>query len=139
MKTSKYSNSVSNLFRFMLLFDINRFELFKEDSLNISAKVGWADEGEPDYNENEAIQNIEWEVQLFENIDDALVLSEVLRDYKLIDIDKIKVSPEALYDKAKKVTTWNLKRYEDALNTLLKFKVDMIDNDIKTDYFFVHF
>ena len=123
------SRSISHLFRFMLLFDINRFQILEVSEQTVKACIGWADDDSPYYNENEEIQNIEWNIQKFENIEDALTLAEYLIDNNLISIDKISIDENELY----KRLGWEKDKYDAALKTLLSIKVDMVDEEKKTD------
>lgn len=123
------------LFRFMYLFKIDRFKILEVTNKKINVQIGWPDDGSLYYEEDEEVQEIEWDVQEFSNIEDALLLAEFIYDNNLIDIDKIIISPEELLKKIQ----WNEKRFELALGTLLNIKVDMIDDGKKSDYFFIHF
>lgn len=127
--------AISYLIRFMLIFEINRFWIFSASDRIVKGRVGWADDGAPDYDEEEEVQEIEWDVQDFSNIEDALELSEFLIDQKLMSNDRIRINKEDLFDRI----GWEKDRYDAAVNTLLSIKVDMLDEDRKTDYFFVHF
>ncbi len=127
--------AISCLFRFMLIFEINRFWIFSASDRMVKGRVGWADDGAPDYNEEEEVQEIEWDVQDFNNFEDALELSEFLIDQKLMSNDRVTINREELFDQI----GWEKDRYDAAVNTLLNIKVDMLDDGRKTDYFFVHF
>ena len=129
------SRNISYLFRFMLIFEINRFWIFSASQKTIKARVGWADDGTPDYDEDEEVQDIEWDVQSLDSIEDALDISEYLIDMKLMQNDKITIDREDLFNRI----GWEKDRYDAAVNTLLSLKVDMLDEGRKTDYFFVHF
>lgn len=126
---------ISNLFRFMLIFEINRFWILRVSETSIKARVGWADDGAPDYDEDEEVQDVEWDIQHFDNIEDALELSEYLIDNKLMRSDKVTIDREELFNRM----SWDKDKYDAAINTLLSIKVDMLDEGRKTDYFFVHF
>ncbi len=126
---------ISNLFRFMLIFEINKFWIFRVTESTINARVGWADDGAPDYDEDEEVQDIEWDVQHYDNIEDALELAEYLIDNKIMRSDKVTIDREELFNRI----SWEKDRYDAAINTLLSIKVDMLDEGRKTDYFFVHF
>ena len=132
---SSTTRMISYLFRFMLIFEINRFWIFSASDGSIRARVGWADDGTPDYDEDEEVQDIEWSVQCFDNFEDALELSEYLIDNKLMRSDKVTIDSEELLNRI----SWGKDRYDAAINTLLSIKVDMLDDNRKTDYFFVHF
>lgn len=119
----------------MLIFEINRFWIFSASETSIKARVGWPDDGAPDYDENEEVQDIEWDIQNFDNLEDALEISEFLIDTKLMLNDKITIDSEELFN----LIGWKKERYDAAINTLLSIKVDMLDGGRKTDYFFVHF
>ena len=125
---------INYLFRYMLIFKIDKFFLFDVTNKTIKARVGWPDEGLPYYDENEEVQDIEWDVQYFENIEDALFLVEVILDNQAISLDKIIMPTEELRNK----TGWNITKFEAALNTLLEIEVDMVDEGKRSDSFFVH-
>lgn len=129
------TRSISYLFRFMLIFEINRFEIFDASDTTIRGRVGWADDGSLDYDRDEEIQDIEWEVQDHENFEDALRIAEQLIDERLMINDKISIGSEYL----SKQMGWDKNRYDAAINTLLDVKVDMLDEGKKSDFFFVHF
>lgn len=138
-RVMKSTRDTARLFRYMLLFDIDRFELYDDNKSVINACVGYPDDGSDDYDKNEEIQNIQWTIQNFSNIDDALCVADVLRDNEYIYSDKITISENALHKECDVRYGWDLSRFEKALDTLLKIRVDMIDDGKKTDYFFVHF
>ena len=129
------SRVISYLFRFMLIFEINRFWIFSASERTVNARVGWTDDGTPDYDEDEEVQDIEWDVQDFDNFEDALKLSELLIDQKLMLNDRITIDVDELFNRI----GWERDRYDAAVNTLLSVKIDMLDEGKKTDYFFVHF
>ncbi len=126
---------ISYLFRFMMIFDINRFWILNASETFVKARVGWADDGVPDYDEDEEVQDIEWAVQHFENFEDALEIAEYLIDNKLVRGDKVTIDKEELFNRI----SWKKDKYDAAINTLLSIKVDMLDDGRKTDYFFIHF
>ncbi len=126
---------ISNLFRFMLIFEINRFQIYEVSETSIKAQIGWDDDGAPDYDEDEEVQDIEWSVQHFHNFEDALQLAEYLIDHKLIQGDKIMIDREKLLNRI----SWEKDRYDESVITLLNIRVDMLDENRKTDYFFLHF
>lgn len=126
---------ISNLFRFMLIFEINRFWILDVTETSIKARVGWADDGALDYDEDEEVQDIEWAIQRYENFEDALELAEYLIDNNLMRNDKITIDSHDLFDRI----LWEKERYDSAINILLSMRVDMLDNGRKTDYFFIHF
>lgn len=126
---------VSNLFRFMMIFEINRFWIFRVTESSIKARVGWADDGVPDYDEDEEVQDIEWDLQYYNNFDDALEIAEYLIDNKLMRNDKVVIDREELFSRI----SWEKERYDAAIDTLLSIKVYMLDGGRKTDHFFVHF
>ncbi len=126
---------VSYLFRFMLIFEIDRFWIFSASEKNIKARIGWANDGTPDYDEDEEVQDIEWSVQHLDGFEDALRISEFLIDEKLMLNDKVTIDSEELFNRL----GWEKNRYDAAINTLLSIKVDMLDDGRITDYFFIHF
>lgn len=129
------TRTVSYLFRFMLLFGINRFWILDVSENVVKGRVGWGDDGTPNYDEDEEVQDIEWDVQDFDNFEDALEISEFLIDKHLMLSDKITIDRGEL----SKQVGWESSRYDAAVNTLLRVKVDMLDEGKKTDYFFIHF
>ncbi|MFT5319625.1 MAG: hypothetical protein ACI8RA_002906 [Chlamydiales bacterium] len=126
---------VSNLFRFMLIFEINRFTLLNTSESIIMARIGWGNDGSPDYDEEDEVQDIEWDIQSSVFIEDALKMAEFLINNQLIHSDKIMIDKREL----SKRIGWANKRFEEALKTLLDIRVDMVDEGKRTDYFFVHF
>ncbi len=126
---------ISYLFRFMLIFGINRFWVFSASETSIKARIGWADDGAPDYDEDEEVQDVEWSVQSLDSFEDALQISEFLIDEKLMLNDKVTIDKEELFNRI----GWEKDKYDVAINTLLSIKVDMLDDGRKTDYFFIHF
>ncbi|MCC3304843.1 hypothetical protein [Sneathiella sp. HT1-7] len=129
------SRYVAHLFRFMSLFDINRFAILGTSKTSIIAKVGWADDGSPHYDESEEVQDIIWDIQYFKNIEDALELGEFLKDNKLLNGDRITIAKDDLASNI----GWTSQKIYNALKTLLNIKVDMLDDGKKSDYFFLHF
>lgn len=126
---------VTYLFRFMSIFRINRFQIFSVTNTSVHALVGWADDGVVDYDENEEVQEVAWDIQEFENYEDTFLLAEYLLENDLMDNDKVMIEMSELGDRIE----WEKGRYDAAINTLLEIKVDMIDEGKRTDFFFVHF
>ncbi|MGV7221606.1 MAG: hypothetical protein ACQ9MH_08785 [Nitrospinales bacterium] len=126
---------IGYLFRFMQLFEINRFQLFEFCKHTIKARVGWGDDGSAYYDKEEEVQDIEWDIQVFDNIEDTLLLAEFIIDNNLISIDKIIISEVELY----KRINWGKEKFDSSLKSLLNFRVDMVDEGKRTDYFFIHF
>jgi hypothetical protein len=119
----------------MLIFQIDKFWIISVSEVSIKARVGWADDGTPDYDMNEEVQDIEWCIQHYDNLEDALSVAEYLIDNKLIRSDKISIDYESLFNRL----FWKKDRFDAAVNTLLSIKVDMLDCGKKVDHFFVHF
>lgn len=127
---------MSALFQFMSLFDIDRFQVFETSAGTIKARVGWGHDGrQVDYDPDEEVQDIEWDVQDSAYLDDVLEIIRLLIDEDLVDMDKITISPENLRQRL----GWAPERFEPALFTLLGIRVDMVDDGERTDRFFVHF
>jgi hypothetical protein len=126
---------VSNLFRFMLIFEINSFTLLKTSESAIRARIGWPTDGSPDCHEEDEVQDIEWNIQGYASFEDSLKIAEYLINNQLIHSDKIRIEKKEL----SKRIGWEHKRFEVALKTLLDIRVDMLDEGKRTDYFFVHF
>ena len=93
------TRAISYLFRFMLIFEINRFWIFSASERTVKARVGWADDGTPDYDEDEEVQDIEWDVQDFDNFEDALKISGLLIDQKLMLNDRITIDVDELFNR----------------------------------------
>ena len=126
---------VGYLFRFMQLFEINRFKILEISEQTIKAKIGWPDDDTPDYNEDEETQEIEWDIQEYSNIEDALKVAEFLIDNRFLSGDKISIDQNELFQRI----GWEKDRYDAALKTLLSIRVEMADEGKRTDHFFVHF
>jgi len=135
MKNFVSTKFVSCLFRFVLLFKINRFTILGIADKTIKARIGWADDGSLGYHEDEEVQDIEWDIQDLDYLEDALILAEFILDNKIIQGDKITITP----DEFKKKLGWEKSRYDSALKALLDIRVDMVDEGKRTDHFFVHF
>ncbi|TGL52670.1 hypothetical protein EHQ61_06300 [Leptospira wolffii] len=119
----------------MLLFKIDRFYIKNVTENSIRAIGGWPDDGLHIYDADEEIQEIEWEIQNIKEMDDALALAEVIISKEKIDINRLDEDVISL----KTILKWNDIRFNRALEALLAIKVDMIDDNEKTDFFFVHF
>jgi len=129
------SHYVLQLFNFMLLFEIDRFQLLEVNKEYIRAVVGWPDDGRTDYDPLEETQEIIWFFQSFENGEVLQKLIEILIDNKYMRSDKIYISEEKLQGKCE----WDDEKFNKAICALLDFRVDMVDDGEKSDYFFVHF
>lgn len=129
---SKY---ITRLFRFMLAFGIDRFQILELRNSNIKALVGWPDEGQVHYDPDEETQEILWDIQELDSFEDALYILETAYSKGLFDSDKFLVSEKALFD----MVEWDRSRFDQAIKTLLSINVDMLDDGKRSDRFFVHF
>lgn len=127
--------NVCRLFRFMLQFGIDRFQILAASENTVQAAVGWPDEGQLGYDPEEERQEIVWDVQNLEFIDDALELLEIAFSQGCFDSDKLSVPEDDLFH----LTGWERNKFNNALQDLLRIRVDMVDDKKNTDYFFVHF
>ena len=127
--------NVSRLFRFMFQFGIDRFQVLTITDNSIRAIVGWPDEGQLYYDPEEEVQEIVWDIQDLNHIDDALTILELAFSKGFFDADRLSLSEDSLWQ----LTAWDRARFNNSLQDLLKIKVDMVDDGKKTDYFFVHF
>ena len=124
----------------MSVFEIDRFSISEISEGAIRATVGWPDDGtQKDYDPKEETQEILWSVQDFQNIDDALTVLETAADLEKFDMDLIRLEPNDLSKIVATKYNWNEDKITEAIDTLLKIKVNMIDNGQATDSFFVHF
>ncbi len=131
-------NAVTNiiqLFKFLVVFGIDRFQILEAADEKVRAVVGWPDEGQPNYDAEEETQEVCWDVQNLPCIDDALLLLELAYKNEKFDSDKFLLTKEEL----RELSGWDLGRFENALRDLLLIKVDMVDDGEKTDSYFVHF
>lgn len=126
---------VTRLFRFMWVFEIDRFQILEVSSNQIRAVVGWPDEGDGCHDTDEEVQEILWDIQEFDNMDESLDLLEFAYSNGLFDFDKFLISEDTLRQKI----GWKEDTFELALKTLLSIRVDMLDDGMKSDVFFVHF
>jgi hypothetical protein len=131
------AKDLCNLFAFMLLFRIRAFEIASTDRSRIRARVWQSEDGPPEWvHPDELWQEIEWKILRGPRIDDAITLAMFVASNDLVDLDRFKVSPEHL----RLGIEWESERFEAALNVLLSFRVDMVDDgEISGDFFFVHF
>lgn len=127
--------NVSRLFRFMVQFGIDRFQIITVSEKEVQAIVGWPDDGQLDYDPDDETQEIVWDIQSLEFIDDALEVLEIAFSNGFFDSDKLNVSENELWE----LTEWDRNRFDNSLQDLLKVRVDMVDEGRKSDYFFVHF
>ena len=114
--------------RIMQIHGVSTLDIIKHSEQTIHAKVAWDD----DLND---AQEIEWDIQNFDNLDQALTLAETLKSKNLISTDKFLIAE----DEFAKHSDLNPKELKRAIDTLLKIRVDMIDGRQRTDYFFLHF
>lgn len=139
MLPGRKHSRIVQLYSFMLAFEIDRFELLSISDQRINAKVGWPDDGRPDYDRDEETQCISWNYEAAETTtDDALKLLSVLSEAGCINNDKIIVTPEQISQmpEVKRVLSGDV---ETAVAGLISLSVDMIDDDQLTDQFFFHF
>jgi hypothetical protein len=133
------TRAVSDLFRFLLVFGIDRFTLHREARSRISATIGWPLDNKLEGDEDDETQEIEWDVQTFDNMDDVLAIVEYVRDNNLIKNDRFLIDQGDLLRIICDHYFWDRERFEQALRSLLKFRVDMLDDGEKSDHFFLHF
>ncbi|MBO6727864.1 MAG: hypothetical protein JJ911_19555 [Rhizobiaceae bacterium] len=130
---SRNSRPISQLFRFLTVFGIDRFTLLAVDSAVIRAKIGWPSDGSDRYDADEEIQEVSWSVDHDPVLGDALWLLQELSMREQICSDKITASESEILAL---VAELNLAR--NSLEKLLSIRVDMLDGGTKTDFFFVH-
>ena len=133
MRNSLPSHFIGKLFSFMLLFGISHFEIAEVRGEVIRARVMWS-EDEIIWGEVEP-QEVEWDVPDDKYLDDAIKIVEFLIDNKLMDGDKITVDPDNLC----LLMDWKKSKFDAALNSLLSMRVEMVDDGVRTDFYFVHF
>ena len=134
MKKGCDSKDVVALFRFMRLFEISLFSILAITDRQIKAAVAWEDDcrnGLPEYSD---LQEIVLQRPLSDNIDMALNLGEYIYDNGWISIDKITISLTMLQRKI----NWTDNQFQEAIETLLSFKVSMVDNGKEGDSFYLH-
>lgn len=66
--------------KMLLLYDINRIKYHKNEEGRIEATIGWPDQGQIFYDENEEIQLVHWDYnQNLVSIDVSLVLEYIFK------------------------------------------------------------
>ena len=129
-----HTRSISQLFHFMTVFGIDRFQVLKIEDGRIHAMVGWPNDGRQDYDAEEEVQEIVWQIDFDPELNDALQLMDNFACNGLISIDKIDVA------KARETFPSPLKDFEtkSVFDKLCSIRVDMVDAGVKTDFFYLH-
>lgn len=124
---------VIRCFRFMRLFEITTFLICQINPTEVRAVVGWSEEF-PQIIPSEETQEIAWCCVCPENIDDALDVGECAYAAGRISGDILEIQREELHARLE----WDPMRIDEALRTLLRIRVRMIDDGAEGDAFFLH-
>jgi len=135
MKYPSSSKHINFLFQFFLLFKINRFELINVTDSMIKGIIGWPDQGVLYYDADEEIQHFEWDIHEEYAFHDAIDIMCYLADNQLVSLDKIMISESQL---EQNFSSWGKERFASAFDFLLRVRVDMVDDNERTDQFFLH-
>ena len=123
----------------MALFNVNRISIKHCGNQRIEAIVGWPNEGQNHYSENDETQAVIWDFSHGPLVDDAsLVLDLIARD-SLLRGDRIEVERSDFVGRLMSAYSWDVFRAERVLDDVLSVRIDMIDEDSVTDAFFLHF
>lgn len=125
--------------KMMLLFDVNRIYIKRMDEKCIEAIVGWPDQGQAHYNEEEEQQEVAWNYQEVPLNPDVSLVMELLKSESLLRGDRIERAEHALQEQLSETFSWSENRSRRAIEALLSLRVDMVDDGEKSDAFFIHF
>jgi hypothetical protein len=123
--------------KMMMLFDVDRLSILHADNQRIEAVIGWPDQGQAHYDAYEEQQEVVWMYSDL-NPDVSLVL-EHLKIGGLLRGDRIETSRKVLEGQLTNGFGWDPTRASLAVEDMLKLRVDMVDEGVKSDAFFVHF
>lgn len=70
----------------------------------------------------------------------VMEIVKVIQKENLIDIDRLRVSEDHLYDRTRKIFSNGLSRqeFDIGLKELLSIQIPMVDDGIETDIYFIH-
>jgi hypothetical protein len=123
--------------KMMMLFDVNRLSIVHADCQRIEAVIGWPNQGQAHYDANEEQQEVVWDYGDL-NPDVSLVLEHLKLD-DLLRGDRIETSRAVLEGQLADGFGWEPSRASRAVADMLELRVDMVDDGMKSDAFFVHF
>lgn len=139
MEANVNNDKVLFLKRYMELFEIDHFEVLEINELGIRGIVRWDDDGSLYYDESEEIQEIFWKIKEGDNLNEMILLIGYLIKESLIDMDKIIISERELTAKLIKDFKWENLKIVKIIRCLGNIEVDMIDDGLVTDSYFIHF
>lgn len=139
MEANVNNDKVLFLKRYMELFEIDHFEVLEINELGIRGIVRWDDDGSLYYDESEEIQEIFWKIKEGDNLNEMILLIGYLIEESLIDMDKIIISERELTAKLIKDFKWENLKIVKIIRCLGNIEVDMIDDGLVTDSYFIHF
>lgn len=125
--------------KLMLLFNVDRIRILQMMDGRIDAVVGWPDEGQPHYDAEEEQQAVAWRPESHQLSPDVSICLDFLAQNDLLRGDRIKVDRPQLTLRLMNFCGWSVDRTELALECMLSIRVDMIDEGVATDAFFLHF
>lgn len=137
LKTSNDRLAEIILVKMMLLFGVNRIHILRSQDKCIEAVVGWPDQGQAHYDENEEQQEISWSYQHLNA--DVSAAMELLKIEALLRGDRIEVDRVELETLLSETYRWDEVRSRNAVEDLLRVQIDMVDEGSKADSFFLHF
>ena len=134
MNQQSNSFQIISFFRFMRLFNITMFSLLNIDQEKIYALIAWREDCKAGIPKLEDAQKVCWEIKPELKINDALLIGELAYESGWIYSDKLRIEKNKIQD----YTGWTIERISTAVDSLLKLRVHMIDEEEITDNFFLH-
>lgn len=136
---NNYQTAELIFIKMLLLFDIDRIKFLSFKDNCIEAIIGWPNQGQLYYDENEEQQLVRWKYEVNRiNLGTSMVLEFLLVE-KIVDLDLIKMSKSDLLSKICSRYNWNISYAENALADTLEINIERIDDGEKTDSFYLHF
>jgi hypothetical protein len=123
--------------KMMMLFDVDRISIVHAANQCIEAEIGWPDQGQAHYDAKEEQQRVVWTYGDL-NPDVSFVL-EHLKVGGQLRGDRIETARDALEGQLVDAFGWDPTRASFAVTDTLELRIDMVDDGVKSDAFFLHF
>ncbi len=128
------SSQVVALFRFIRLFGVSMISILRVGEKHVEALVAWDDGCHNGVPNQDDVQKVRWAFATTPYLNDALAVGEFAYDMEWIASDNIELDEVEL----QRALGWDKNRIENAIKTLFKLRVQMIDDGVETDSFFLH-
>lgn len=122
--------------KFIVRFLCSFFSVFHAYIIDVQVRKNRV-EGIVMYADND-IQQFVWHYSDLSRIEKSFQILDILLEGKWINNDKIVISRQMLAGHLD-CLGWNKKDISETINSLLSFRVNMVDDGEETDSFFIHF